>query len=169
MFFGLNLPLLLPGLILLVACIDDLRSRKIHNKLILFLLPLVLLAVALTGGLTALKAGLLSALVACVIGIPLTLARAFGGGDLKLLFLLALTLNWMDFLTIFIYSLFWALILGLAKIILDKKLKDFLMNIFFMFRLRTAKGLQFHTLPFSIALFTAWLSFVSLKGLRFFS
>ena len=167
MFFGFDFQALLPGLILFIACIDDLRSRKIHNKLILFLLPLVLLAVGLTGGIEALKAGLLSAFIACIVGIPLTLWRAIGGGDLKLLFVFALTLSWLDFLTIFIYSFFWALILGLVKIILDKKLKDFMRNFLLLFLRRSAKGLQFHTLPFSVALLAAWLSFLSLKGLSF--
>ena len=168
MFFDFDFQIFLPGLILLIACIDDLRSRKIHNKLILILLPFVLLAVTLTGGITALKAGLLSALIAFIIGVPLTLSRAIGGGDLKLLFVFALALSWSDFLTIFIYSFFWALILGLVKVVLDKKWKDFVMNLFFVLWSRTGKGLQFHTMPFSIALFVAWLSFLSLKGFSFF-
>lgn len=168
MFFGFDFQILLSALILLIACIDDLRSRKIHNKLILFLLPLVLLAVAIIGGVEALKTGLLSALIAFIIGVPLTLSRAIGGGDLKLLFVFALSLNWSDFLTIFVYSFFWALVLGLVKVVLDRKLKEFFRNVLFLFQRQSVKGLQFHTMPFSVALFVAWLSFLSLKGFRFF-
>ena len=182
-----NWPLFLPGLVLLVPVIDDLRSRKIHNKLILFLLPFVLLAVFFLKGLTGLKeagfsvqilslpflqlgfAGLLaggfSALLALLVGIPLALGRVIGGGDLKLLVLVAFTLSWTDLLWIFIYSLPWALLLGLVKITLDKKLKDFLFNVFFLFRHRTNKGLEFHSIPFSFALFMAWLSFLTVQGL----
>ena len=153
----------LPGGILLVACVDDLRTKKIHNKLIVFLLPVVLLAVFLLGGIEALKMGGLSAVLAFCITVPLFLLRVIGGGDVKLLILIAFTLSWDNLLWISLVSLPWALILGLVKITLDKKLKDFLWNILFLFRHRTSSGLKFHNIPYSIALFFAWLSFISLK------
>ena len=170
----------LSGLILLIASIDDLRSRKIHNKLILFLLPFVLLAVFLFRGFQAdsagfssflihgfqgLKTGGFSALLAVLVGIPLALSRVIGGGDLKLLVLFAFTVHWSDFFRIAIYSLPWALLLGLFKIILDKKFKDFAFNLFFLVWHRSTKGLQFHSIPFSVALFMAWLSFLTLQKL----
>ena len=156
---------LLPGLILLIACIDDLRSKKIHNKLILIMLAFALPAVFLLNGWEGLMAGGLSALFALLFAVPLTLAGVIGGGDLKLFFLLALTLNFRELFLIAIYSLPWALLLGLIKIALDKKLKDFFWNILFLFKHRSAKGLKFHSIPYSVALFMAWLSFLTLKGL----
>ena len=97
MFAYINWPLFLPGVILLVASIDDLRSRKIHNHLILFMLPFVLLAVFLShgvlvgsaGGFSAsrgfegLLAGGFSALLALLVGVPLTLGRIIGGWGFK--------------------------------------------------------------------------------------
>ena len=168
MLFGIDLKILVSGLILLTACVDDLRSRKIHNNLILFLFPLALLSMVLLGGVEALKTGLVSALLALAMGLPLTLFRMMGGGDFKLLVVFAITLHWLDFLKVFIYSLPWALLLGLLKIILDKKLKEFLWNVVFLFRHRSTQGLQFHTIPFSIVLFAAWLSFLSLQGTGLF-
>ena len=167
MFFGLDFQILLSGLILLIASIDDLRSRKIHNKLILFLFPFVLASVAFLGGTSALIAGGFSAFLALTVGIPLALGRIIGGGDLKLLVLFALTVSWPVFLKVFIYSFPWALLLGLFKIALEKKLKNFFFNVVFLFRYRQAKALEFHSIPFSIALFMAWLSFLSLQGLSF--
>ncbi len=164
-FSDLYGPQVLPGLILLIALIDDFRSRKIHNKLILFLLPLVLLAVALLKGVDGLMAGSLSALLAALVGLPLVLIKAIGGGDFKLLILFAFAVSWPELLKILIYSFPWALILGFFKIIFDKKLKDFFFNLFFLLRYRTAKGLEFHSIPFSLALFMAWLSFLTLRGL----
>ena len=182
-----NWPIFLPGLVLLLPVIDDLHSRKIHNRLILFLLPFVLLAVFFLKGFTGLKeaggsaqtlslpflqlgfAGLLtggfSALLAVLVGIPLAVGRVIGGGDLKLLVLVAFTLSWTDLFWIFVYSLPWALFLGLVKIALEKKLRDFLLNMLFLFRYRTTKGLEFHSIPFSFALFMAWLSFLTVQGL----
>ena len=167
MFPGFDFAIFLPGLILLIASIDDLRSRKIHNKLILFLLPFVLVAVVLLKGMEGLFAGAASALLAVIVGVPLTLARVIGGGDLKLLVLLALTVNWLVLIDIFVYSLPWALLLGLFKIALDRKIKDFFFNLFFLFRYRKIQGLKLHSIPFSFTLFMGWLSFLTLKGMNY--
>lgn len=155
----------LTGLILLIACIDDLRSKKIHNKLILIMLAFALPAVFFFNGLEGLKAGGLSALLALLFAVPLTLARVIGGGDLKLFILIAFTLNFRDLFWLAIYSLPWALLLGLIKIALDRRLKDFFWNILFLFRHFTTKGLKFHSIPYSVALFIAWLSLLTVKGL----
>ena len=155
----------LPGLILLIACVDDLRSRKIHNKLILFMLAGTLPAVFFLKGWEGLTTGGLSALFALLFAVPLTLSKVIGGGDLKLFVLIAFTLSFRELFWIAIYSLPWALLLGLIKIALDKKLKDFFWNILFLFRHRSVKGLEFHSIPYSIALFMAWLSFLTVKGL----
>ena len=185
MWFGFNISFFLPGVILLIASIDDMRSRKIHNRLLIimliFVVPLVFLLNAwglgmgeglgepgfsLTQGFKALMAGGFSASLALLFGIPLALARFIGGGDLKLLSLVALSLHWQDFIQIVIYSLPWAVVLGLVKIILDKKLKDFLFNLYFLITYRKTKGLKFHSIPFSVALFAAWFSFLTLKSLN---
>ena len=165
MFFEPKGVLFLSGLVLLTAVIDDLRSRKIHNQLILFLLAVVLLSVFLLKGLEGLLTGGFSALLALLVGIPLTLARIIGGGDLKLLFVLAWIWAWPDMLKILIYAFPWALILGIFKVILDGKIKDFAFNTFFLLRHRKTEGLKLHSIPFSVALFMAWLSFLSLQGL----
>ena len=71
--FDWNGTLFVSGLILLIASIDDLRSRKIHNQLILFLFPFVLIAVAFFKGFEDLLAGGFSAGLALLVGIPLAL------------------------------------------------------------------------------------------------
>ena len=166
MLSGFDFQILLSGFILIIASVDDLFTRKIHNKLILILLPFVLLLIFLLGGTKALLVGLFSAFLALIIGIPLSLSSVLGGGDLKLLVLLALTMNWFNFLKIFIYSLPWALLLGIVKIALDRKLKDFFFNLVYLFWNRKNESIQFHRIPFSVALFLAWLSFFSLQILK---
>ena len=164
MFFGLDFTVLLPGVILLVACVDDLKTKKIHNKLILILLPVVLMAVFFLQGIEGLQRGGFSALLACLLGVPLALMRVIGGGDLKLLILFALTMSWSGLLNSLFYSFPWAFLLGFFKIILDGKVKDFLSNLLCLFKRRTAKGLKLHSLPFSFSLFLGWLSFLTLKA-----
>lgn len=165
MFFHLNGEWWLSGLILLVALIDDLRSRKIHNQLILFMLPFVLIAVFWFKGWEGIQDGGLSALLALLIAVPLAMAKIIGGGDLKLLVLLSLTLYWTDFFRILIYSFPWAFVLGIFKIILDKKLKEFFLNLMDMLKYKMERRFKLHSIPFSVALFVAWMSFMVLKGM----
>ncbi len=168
MIFNLEPVFFLSGLILFIASIDDLRSRKIHNKLILVLLFIAILAVFVLKGSQGLIDGGLSAGLALLVAVPLALLRAIGGGDLKLLVVLAFTLSWLDFLRIFIYSLPWALLLGLVKITLDGQLKKFFLNLYYLFTNRTTKGIQFHSIPFSVTLFMAWMSWLTLKSLGYY-
>ena len=163
--FKAGLKLFLPGLILLVAIADDLRSRKIHNRLILFLFPIVLGLVFWASGFSGLKAGAISAGLALALAVPLTLGGVIGGGDLKLLFLFAWAVAWLDLFKVFLYALPWALALGLIKTALEGQLKDFFFNIVFMFRYRKTKGLKLHSIPFSVALFAGWLSLLTLQRL----
>ncbi len=166
MFYSPLFEILLPTALLIVAVIDDLRSQKIHNKLILFLLPIVLISIFLLKGLSGLKIGLISALLAFVIGVPLKLGRFIGGGDFKILVLFALTVDWLTLSYSFFYALPWALLLGIFKIALDKKLKDFFSNLFLilLFKFKGINSENLHTIPFSVALLLGWLSYCSLNG-----
>jgi len=155
--------LFLTGVILLIAVIDDLRSRKIHNHLILFMFPFVLIAVFLLKGFVGLQEGSFSALLALLVVTPLALFRIVGGGDLKLIVLIAFSLHWSDLFKILIYSLFWSFILGIIKITLDKKLKQFFMNMFWLLKYRKAENLDLHSIPFSVAIFVSWLSWLTLQ------
>ena len=164
MFHSPLFEFLLPTGLLLIAVVDDLRSQKIHNKLILFLLPIALIAVFLLKGFSGLKVALISALLSLVISVPLNLGRLIGGGDLKILVLFSLTVDWMIFSYSFFYALPWALLLGIFKVVFDKKLKDFLSNLLLIFQFKKIKSEQLHTIPFSVALLLGWLSYCSLNG-----
>lgn len=164
MFFNLHFTIFLSAFILITSCISDLKFRKIFNIFLLFWLVISLIFLFILGGLQAIKVGSLSAGLALLIGIPLGLFRVIGGGDLKLLVVLAFSLHWSDFLQVFMYSIFWAALLGLLMVALQGQLKKFFKNILALFRKTKAKDLKFHTMPYSAALFMAWLSVMSLKN-----
>ncbi|MCY4512161.1 MAG: prepilin peptidase [Bdellovibrionales bacterium] len=154
---------LLTTLILAVGVGDDLRSRKIHNKLILFLLPVALIGTILLKGFSGILTSGLSALLACIMGVPLYLTKIVGGGDLKLLVVFAFTASWMDAGLSLLYALPWALLLGVFKIVLDKKFRDFIANLIFLTKFQKPELSTLHTIPFSLALLFGWLTCVSLK------
>lgn len=148
--------------ILISGIVDDLRSRKIHNKLILFLIPIALSLVALIEGPQALLyVSLPSGLVALGLSLPLYFLKIIGGGDLKLYFTVSLT--WATSETF--WSLIWAfpigLVFGLLRVCFQGKMKDFFQNVLSLILLKKPKNLQ--TFPFSIALFFGWMTFKVLE------
>lgn len=160
---------ILTGFVLLAGGVDDLRSRKIHNHLILLLLPFVLAGVFLIKGPQGLLPAFAGFITALVIGLPLTLGKIIGGGDFKLLLLFGLTLNATGVFFSFVCALPWALFLGVVKMALDKNLKSFASNLFSLAQLKKPRRQQLHTIPFSIALIFGWLTFtVTLKHMRIF-
>ena len=150
---------LLVSTLLIIASVDDLRSRKIHNKLLLFLLPFVLIAAFFIGGVKALVAGFFLAVLVLLCGIPLNLVKFIGGGDLKLLVVLSFTMHWSAFVYTLCYALVWASLLGLFKVILDKQLKHFILNLFIIVKFRSIEKSSLHTIPFSLCLLFGWLSY----------
>ena len=159
----------LTACVLLAAGADDLRSRKIHNNLILFLLPFVLAGVVLIKGPSGLLPAFAGLLTALIIGVPLILMKAIGGGDLKLLAVFGLTVNAAGVFFSFLYALPWALLMGVVKMALDKNLKEFGFNLFFLVKLKKPVSKSLHTIPFSIALIFGWLTFaITLKDVKIF-
>ena len=168
----LNVPwpeAILTACVLLAAGVDDLRSRKIHNHLILFLFPVALGGVVLINGPQGLLPAFTGMLTGLIIGLPLNLAKVIGGGDLKLLIVFGLTVNAAGVFFSFLYALPWALLMGVVKMALDKNLKEFGFNLFFLVKLKKPESKSLHTIPFSIALIFGWLTFaMTLKDIKFF-
>ena len=83
---------ILPGGILLAGVVDDLRSRKIHNWLVLILLTVAVFCVLFFDGLSGIFPALGKMVVAVGVTVPLVLMKVIGGGDMKLYAVLALIL-----------------------------------------------------------------------------
>ncbi len=149
----------LPALILLSACVDDLRSRKIHNLLVLFLLILTALSALLLQGFEWLFPAFLRFLMALCFAIPLVLLKVIGGGDMKLYAVLALSLSSPRLLFLsLICAFFYGAVLGLLKVILDKKTGLLYLNLLSLLKLKKPSFESLHSFPFSISLFLGWLS-----------
>lgn len=154
----------LSGGILLLAVIDDIASRKIHNKLLLILTPITLglLVWHLQGNfLDHLGQSALGIFLSIIVVLPFVLSKILGAGDLKLLMLLSLVLSPQVLFQIFIFSFVWASLLGLVQIILAGQLSSLITNLVNLKKLKENKEL--HTIPFSVALFFSWSSIVVLK------
>ena len=149
---------ILPAFILICAVIDDLRSRKIHNVLVLILLAVTVLSILIFQGFSGLIPALLKFLMALSVTVPLVLLKIIGGGDMKLYAVLALILPPRILLFSLICAFFWGAVLGIIKVVLDKKVGLVYMNILSLFKLKKPSSDMLHSFPFSISLFLGWLS-----------
>lgn len=149
---------ILPALILLSAVLDDLRSRKIHNVLILCLLAVAFISVLIVQGVQGILPAVFNVFISLGIGIPLVLLKVIGGGDMKLYAVLALVLSPRVLFASLICAFFWGAILGVIKVILDKKTGLMCMNFFSLLKLKKPSSDMLHSFPFSVSLFLGWLS-----------
>ena len=165
------------GLILLAGVADDLRSRKIHNKLIVILCSLTLVFLVLSpslpfvppGDILTGPGGLVPALfrliLALVLAAPLVFLKVMGGGDMKLFMVLSLLLSYGNMFWLLMGALVWAALLGLIKAVLDKKSLLLALNIWNLLKWQRVSSDELSTFPFSVGLLLAYLSLISQKAL----
>ena len=156
--------ILVSGLILISALVDDLKSRKIHNKLLLCLIPVALIAVLLTQGWMALlSTSLLSAFMALVIALPFYFLRIIGGGDLKLYVTVALTWNLTAVFWSLVLALPWGGFLGLIRACLQGRAYIIWTNMLNLIKFKKVEKEALQTFPFSVVLLLGWLSYRTLS------
>ena len=149
---------ILPGLILLAGMVDDLRSKKIHNWLILILLAVASLSVLFVQGFQGIFPALGKLMVALGISVPLVLMKVIGGGDMKLYAVLALVLSPRSLILSLLFAFFWGALLGVIKVVLDKKTGLMYANFLSLLKLKRPSADTLHAFPFSVSLFLGWLS-----------
>ena len=149
---------ILPACILISSVIDDLRSKKIHNYLILIQAGVAVISVLIIKGPMDLFYALALMVLSLLITIPLVLLKVIGGGDMKLFAVLALVLPPQLMLWTFIASFVWGALLGVVKALLDKKALLLYFNMLFLLKFKPPSAEQLHTFPFSVSLLLGWLS-----------
>ena len=157
------LELILPSSILLAASIDDLRSRKIHNWLVLTCMILAITLTFYNGGLDALQMGVLGCGAAILFLLPLVLMKALGAGDLKIMMAFGLATNWSITLNVVMYSLICGALLGLIRAFVAGQAKTMALNMISILRPgKEVESKNLQKIPFSIALLFGWMTYVSL-------
>lgn len=155
---------LIQSTILLAGVVDDLKTRKVHNWLVLVLVIFALSTTLYFYGLEGLKLSALSALVALGLSLPLTLSHIMGAGDMKLLIAFSFASAPMTVVWVFIYSFIWGALLGLIRVLISKEGKQLLQNTLSILTRKEVEKTKLHKIPFTIALFFGWLTQLSLNG-----
>lgn len=148
---------LVSTLILVIGLGDDLRSRKIHNSLLLGLLVFTILFILGFRGISGVGSGLMSAGLALALTFPLVYFRALGGGDMKLFTVFAITTDVGTVLQVFVYSIIAGALIGLVRAAIGGQLLTVLKSTALIAMHRSIKPSTEFNIPFSAALLLAWL------------
>jgi Flp pilus assembly protein protease CpaA len=159
---------LVPSAILTAGTIDDLRSKKIHNKLILSLLPVAIFSQLYVGYYTgssfsALGYGALAFGVALGISVPMVLSGMLGGGDMKLYAVFAIATNIAATVYVGFYSLFWGALFGVMRAILMGQGLVLFYNMVGLVKREKPAEAHLTKIPYSVALLFGWMTYMSLR------
>ncbi|MCB9025644.1 MAG: prepilin peptidase [Bdellovibrionaceae bacterium] len=160
------LHLIVPTLVLIAGIINDLKSRKVRNYLVVLLLFTAIANVYFFAGWEGLKWGGLSLLVALGSCMPLVLTRIMGAGDMKLLMAFSVGVSPMSVFLVLIYSFVWGALLGVFQAILKGEGMSLINNTLTIMTggKKAVSEEKLHKIPYTVALFFGWLTQLSLTG-----
>ena len=149
------LHLIIPTLILVAGIINDLKSRKVRNYLIIIFTLLSLGNVFYFMGMGGLKMGGISLLVALGSCLPLVLARIMGAGDMKLLMAFAINIAPMSAFLVLVYSFLWGAVLGIFQAVLKGQGMNLVNNTLSIVTggKKAVAEEHLHKIPYTVALF----------------
>lgn len=152
------------AIILGIGVIEDLRTKKVRNALILWMAGIVAVGLVVFGGAPALGQGLLGLSTAFILTLPLVLAGAMGAGDMKLLMAFGLASDWGTVLETFLLSLIWGCIIGVIKIVASSQVRQTLYNMygFINKNFRAPKTAMTH-IPYTVAYMLGWISLLTFR------
>ncbi len=143
---------------LVAGMVDDLRSRKVHNVLVLSLLPAVVLANFYFLGIEGFMTGIGTLLLALILTIPLFAFRVLGGGDVKLFAVFALAVNPLTMFWTLIYSFIWGALFGVTRAALSNQLLAVVKNTTKVGQRQKIEAQHLHKIPYTFALLLGWLT-----------
>lgn len=151
------------SMILLAGMVDDLRSRKVHNELVVICALLGIAASAVVGGWAGTLQGCGGLATALVLSLPMVAAGVIGAGDMKLLMAFGLAVSWTATYNVLLFAIIWGGIFGVIKIALQGELSQLFRNFRALLRKRATKA-DMHHIPFTVAILLGWLSYLKLNG-----
>jgi prepilin peptidase CpaA len=148
--------------ILMIGMFDDLRSRKVHNQLLLVLLPVALLFSVYFRGFDGTMLGVGALLAALVVTVPLFAFGVLGGGDVKLFAVFAFCVDPSSMLYTLVYSVVWGAVFGLTRAAMQKRLIVLVRNTVKAARSQRPRPQELHKIPYTFALVLGWFTQLTL-------
>ena len=138
--------------------VNDLRSKKVRNQIVIVGFVVGITYVIAVQGFSGLMMSALSFLTAAVAILPLYLMRVLGGGDVKLLLAASVLMDWKSVLITIFASMIWGSLLGIFQVILKGQGKAFAHNMLALAHRAKLKETSVHKMPFTVALLFGYLS-----------
>lgn len=160
--YNSNFTLAVPTLILAVGVYEDIRTQKVRNQVVIACAVAALIQVLLVDGVSGIPASLLSLFGAFLVCFPLAFFKIIGAGDVKLFMAFAIAVDFPSVIFVGVASLFWAAGLGILQALFKGDLKKLLSNTFHIGSARTVSTIDLHRIPYTVALFMAWLTHLTL-------
>lgn len=147
---------------LVAGMVDDLRSRKVHNGLVLALLPVILVANLYFRGFDGAMVGAGTFLLALVLTIPLFMFRILGGGDVKLFAAFALCVDPNAMFSTLLYSMVWGAVFGVTRAAVQKDLLVLVRSTYKAARRQRLQPQEIHKFPYTFSLLLGWFTQLTL-------
>lgn len=154
--------LIVPSLILSVAVVTDVQSRKIPNRWIVISIAMALLSSFYFFEFEGLKQGALAAGIALLMTLPLVLLGALGSGDMKLMFAFGLASTYQVVFVVIILSFLWAALIGVGVALLKGRGTLLLMNTFRLMTTKERNPDELQKIPYTVALLLGWATYLAL-------
>lgn len=151
----------IPSLILLAAVVEDIRTRKVKNRVVLICLGIAAVSSFMFGGWNGLLHGAFGFMTAFLLHVPLVYVRVLGAGDMKVMMAFGLATNWEAVLGTAAFALLWGALLGLFRALLGGKLLTLFKNTLKISYARNSMDdQQLNQVPYTVALFFGWMSYL---------
>jgi prepilin peptidase CpaA len=143
--------------ILVAGMIDDLRSRKVHNPLVIALLVASLATSFYFRGILGSGVGLTALVGALLLTVPLFVFGVLGGGDVKLFAVFALCLDPVCMFWTLVYSFIWGAVFGVVRAALQRNLLTLVRATYRASRQRVQVQ-EVHKVPYTFSLLLGWFT-----------
>lgn len=148
--------------ILVAGLVDDLRSRKVHNGLVLSLLAATVACSLFFRGWEGSLIGIGAMLLALVFTIPLFATRILGGGDVKLFAVFAFAVDPVTMFWTLVYSFIWGALFGVTRAALQKQLGVLVRNTYKIASRQKLQVQEIQKIPYTFALLLGWATQITL-------
>ncbi len=152
--------IVLPSFILAISAFEDIRAKKVTNKLLLGLLAVVIIFHAFTFKQFEFVESISGLVTAFLLLSPLYFLKALGAADVKVFMLLGFITGPYQILNIFLLSLICAVVFGLAIVVQKRGLIVFFENIKNILTLKKQNNQRLQQIPFTVALLAGWICYL---------
>lgn len=154
--------LVVPTIILLVALVTDVRTRKIPNLWVMISIILALASSYYFYEFDGLKQGAIAAGVALLMTLPLVLIGALGAGDMKIMFAFGLASTYTQVFSVIVFSFFWGALIGIVISIVDGRLQLLIHNMLSLLSGKPKEAQELLKIPYTVALILGWITYLIL-------